>query len=971
MSAGWPGEEITAAPAPAAASGGPRPILIVPDPKGDAEQSRANADQAMQRQRFDWEKQKHDQEQAQIVGISPDLMHVTGDEFLGKLPPSSAAQVKALAEGRMAFPAGKAAASPYWQQRLAEVSQYDPEFDAINYNARAGTRRDFTSGKSSANIKALNTAIGHLGQLGDQISGTASHGGFPGATTLNKAENALYRSSGASGITKFEQTAGALAGELTQVYRQSGGAEADIQRYMAELDSSASLEQKQAAVANMTGLLKSRLDALNDQYNKGMGVASGGLDVLDKHSKEVLAKYLPGFKPDGDHRDGQTVNYSQETPGGLTGSVTDTTGPPDGGGTPPGGAPQGGGSPGWSAIGAGVGDIVEGGINNTVGMVANPINTVIGRAAGYENYTADLGKSVRDILGLPEGDPRISAIVQAAAGGLALSGLAGAVGKAVGGAAGSALSTYGAAPVQDMLAGGGAAASGELAKQAGAGPGLQAVATLAGGGIGAGIGSRMNRIPAMRDSTLDAGADNVMGAADRLNGRFGTAIRPMPADVGGPGVRNLTGAAAKMPLGASPIVKGAQAVSAEAEKARNAVATLAGGAGTPEAAGEAALNGARNYIKRSKTKVDALYARARKAGGDQPVDLASARQTLDHNIAELAQTPGGAPGLSELQSLRTELDQPFPVEGVKRMRSTLRDRFLGDGLRGSDIERRVGQVVDAADIDIEDSLNAAGKPDAARAYAEASAAHKERLGVIDNILAPIIGSKRDNPRSPEEIMRAIDSAAKTKGAKLGAFLQSLPPDDAGTVRATVISRLGHATNGTQNAAGDAFSLPQFLTHWNAMSGPAKSQLFGGELSSALSDIAKVAQGTKEAQRYANFSNTGSAVGLVGTGAVGAATFSHPVLSIAAIGGQYGLGRLLASPSFARWLAKTPTAAGPLRSHIASLSRFAAADSVIAADATGLLRALQEQFSASPLRAAAEDRRRSGNGDGTTKGAAAR
>jgi hypothetical protein len=190
---------------------------------------------------------------------------------------------------------GKAATSPYWQQKLAEVSQYDPEFDAVNYNARAATRRDFTSGKGANNIRALNTAIGHLGHLADQISGTASHGGFPGATTFNRAQNALARSSGSSGVTQFEQTAGALAGELTQVYRASGGAEADIQRYLAEMDPNGSAEQKKAAVANIMSLLQSRLDALGDQYNKGMGIAAGGLQPLDDRSKAALTKYLPGF----------------------------------------------------------------------------------------------------------------------------------------------------------------------------------------------------------------------------------------------------------------------------------------------------------------------------------------------------------------------------------------------------------------------------------------------------------------------------------------------------------------------------------------------------------------------------------------------------------------------------------------------------------------------------------------------------
>lgn len=233
------------------------------------------------------------------VSLTPAQLAVTGPQFLSTLNQSDQAQVRALTEGRMAFPTGKAAASPYWQQRLQWVSQYDPSFDAVNYNARAGTRRDFTSGSSSKNIKALNTAIGHLGQLGEQIDGTASHGGFPLATTVNAVENAYKRGRGDSGVTLFDQTAGALAGELTQVYRQSGGAEADIQRYLSELSPNASREQKRAAITNMVGLLKSRLDAINDQYTKGMGTTAQPLQVLDPHAQQVVAKFGPGSTDGG------------------------------------------------------------------------------------------------------------------------------------------------------------------------------------------------------------------------------------------------------------------------------------------------------------------------------------------------------------------------------------------------------------------------------------------------------------------------------------------------------------------------------------------------------------------------------------------------------------------------------------------------------------------------------------------------
>lgn len=473
--------------------------------------------------------------------------------------------------------------------------------------------------------------------------------------------------------------------------------------------------------------------------------------------------------------------------------------------------------------------------------------------------------------------------------------------------------------------------------------------SLVQGGTGAAIGGVLGAAGGKAGEFLAGrgaggpGAD-VINAADDLNGRFGTDIKPIPADVGGATVRRATGVAAQLPLSASSVVNGAAKVTQEAQKARDAIALLAGSPKGLEGAGEAALAGARKFITTSRAKVNALYNKARSLGGAEPVDLTEARKVLDQNIAELQNVPGGSKGLSRLQELRAQLDQPYPVEGVRQMRTQLRDEFMGDGLRGSDLERRVGQVLDAADQDIVTGLNSAGKGDAARAYAEAAQAHAERVGVIDNILAPIIGAKEAAPKSGEQIMVAIETATQKHNARLGKFLSSLPAEDAATVRATLISRLGNGSKGTQNAEGNAFSLPQFLTHWNTMTPEAKATMFGGELRHALDNLAKVAQGTKEAQKFGNFSNTGSVVGALATGGGASQIATHPVIAIGGMLGQFGAGKLLASPAFARWLAKVPASnPGAIKAHIAALSRIAANDNAISGDLTGLARTLSQAF----------------------------
>lgn len=249
------------------------------------------------------------------VGVSP----VSGDAYLKTLDSGTASLVRALAEGRKSFPSGSALRSPYWQEMLTRVSNYDPGFDEVNYTSRSATRRDFTSGKAANNIRALNTAIGHLGHLEEQIGGTASHSLVP----VNAVENTILRATGDPGPTNFDATVSALAGELTAVYRGAGGAEADIQRYVQQLNPNASQAQKEGTIRNIVGLLKSRLDALNDQYRQGMGTTAQQLQLLDPQS-QLIVQHLGGFDAAG---------------------APDNGSPPAGPAAPGGGTPPTGGAP--------------------------------------------------------------------------------------------------------------------------------------------------------------------------------------------------------------------------------------------------------------------------------------------------------------------------------------------------------------------------------------------------------------------------------------------------------------------------------------------------------------------------------------------------------------------------------------------------------------------------------------------------
>lgn len=222
---------------------------------------------------------------AQGTSAAPGNPTLTGDAYLATLPPGMAPVVKAIANGDQAPPSASSR-SPQAQALLEAVYTYDPTANATNLPARTQTRKDFTSGKSAQNLRALNQAIGHLGQLDSQIGGTAGHS----VQALNRLQNFYAEQTGDPGITNYNQTAAALAGELTQVFRGNAGAEADLNRNLAQLSAAQSTEQKKAAVKNVVGLLSSRIDELGQQYSQGMGRTVDGLHLLNPHAAAVLQR---------------------------------------------------------------------------------------------------------------------------------------------------------------------------------------------------------------------------------------------------------------------------------------------------------------------------------------------------------------------------------------------------------------------------------------------------------------------------------------------------------------------------------------------------------------------------------------------------------------------------------------------------------------------------------------------------------
>jgi hypothetical protein len=243
-----------------------------------------------------------------------------GDAFLKTLDPAQATQVKLFAEGKLPQVSGFALSKPYWQNMLSNAVQYDPTFDAVNPGARAKVRNDFTSGKDAQNINALNTAIGHVGDL--QTAADALNNG--NIRLFNAIGNKYNVYTGADQVTNYNNVLGKVSEELTKAYRGSGGNESDIQREIANLPASSSPDQFKGGLTTIATLLKSKIDALNDQYQRGMGTAANDKSFYTPTAVKTLKglgvdidKGIPKISSPGDYQNLQSGSTYYDPNGNL------------------------------------------------------------------------------------------------------------------------------------------------------------------------------------------------------------------------------------------------------------------------------------------------------------------------------------------------------------------------------------------------------------------------------------------------------------------------------------------------------------------------------------------------------------------------------------------------------------------------------------------------------------------------------
>ena len=393
----------------------------------------------------------------------------------------------------------------------------------------------------------------------------------------------------------------------------------------------------------------------------------------------------------------------------------------------------------------------------------------------------------------------------------------------------------------------------------------------------------------------------------------------LPADVAGPTVKGTTAGARQTSIGGAFIDNTATRANTQMSGATRAVAGRQGNVMSPVDAGEALQRGARNFSTRTSEQGGRMYRQAEAEAGNVQIDPSRAVNYIDSEIYRLSQSrvPGRAyPEIDELQAYRDRLTRQggLNFEGMQQILSDAKTAGRTDALRGTPVSRILGDVARRGAEDVDISLTLAGRNRAAQLYRRANAFWRDRVETIDNALEPILGAGKSGE---DALAGLVAMAGDKKGGsnRLRRVLSSMPAADANNARATIISRLGRAKAGQQNADQDVFNTSTFLTNWSNMSVEGRRALFNNNprVAQELDDLARIAEAKKLTASYANTSGTGRSVNYgQGLRDAGVALVSGNLIGIAptlaALALNVGGGALLASPGFARILANAPRTA---------------------------------------------------------------
>lgn len=360
-----------------------------------------------------------------------------------------------------------------------------------------------------------------------------------------------------------------------------------------------------------------------------------------------------------------------------------------------------------------------------------------------------------------------------------------------------------------------------------------------------------------------------------------------------------------------------------------------------ERAGRAIDRGVDTFAKNTGAMRKALYWQADKhIAGDTPIQLSNTQRSLTELTTpkQGAEATTGSMISPKIQQLADDVAADLaaaqasgangiPYEAVKQIRSNIGEQLSDFALANDRPTAQLKQLYASLSSDLEAAAKAQG-PSAVAAVRRANTyfrASAERLETLERVV--------NKSGGPEAIFNAAMQGTKDGATTLRAVMRSLPEDGQKALSAAVIKRMGLATPGGQNAAGDAFSPNTLLTNWGRLSPEARRVLFGRfseDFSANMDKIARVAEriksGSEVFRNPSGTANRGAALAY-GASLATAIMSGSPLMvgGLAVSGASTNIAaRLMTNPRWVRWFAKaTEMPVGAMPAQINVLRRIAA------------------------------------------------
>ena len=375
-------------------------------------------------------------------------------------------------------------------------------------------------------------------------------------------------------------------------------------------------------------------------------------------------------------------------------------------------------------------------------------------------------------------------------------------------------------------------------------------------------------------------------------------------------VQAVTQAARQLPVVGQKIdTRTGETIGAAGQSVQDLADELGGGITDRAATGAILRPSLKGVVEANNSRVDDAFSSLRgMIDQSEPVGELPRTEAVLREIVKQRSAAGQRNPFAGLEDVKNLVDQGATFDGLQRARSDIGNSLqfgeANPGFNAGDLKRVYGAM--SADMDhvVRQSVHPGVAPEAAA----------QALTKANQTATPLFEFNKSlqrlmNIRNDEGVVGSVVRSAqdKTGNVKLLAQLRAtMPAEDFQQVAGTALSELGH------NPATGKFSLNQFATQWEKMSDRAKGVLFSQQHKQHLDNIAQLGRQLKDADRYANTSNTGRAV-MVGTMATALVHSGLHALSgnvmpflyeLGSLGGGYGLATMLSRPagaaSMAQW-----------------------------------------------------------------------